>query len=448
MGYSRHYASRCRQWTRGRTIPYLVTSLAALLLSPPFATTVAQHAQPPKEAREIEQLQEDARKLGDWDNQRALIDEATDNIFQQQGWNSESDQWARSLMRDVGRVSPWNPQERQKLFLDGLQVRYTLTADQRSNLDGDIQREAMMVAMKHFKDTLPVAMEIIKTRAGNQPFTPEQVQRWSKALKPMMDDSFTAVERVVGKLGKTMTEEQRAKLKGDMDAFQKRHQGMQKMVEKWQAGNWNPTDWGLQNDPLHAGAMAQFTAAQAEKDRRAGEAEARRAEERGFATNESTWEQYVRQFCDRYGFSDTQRTQADAILQKHKKEALDYLATRRERIEQQQRLSQSPENSPAKLEAGRELERLLAPVGAIFERMQAQLTSLLTSEQRAKFPPPAAAPAKRPDPAPPKPPAQPAPSSPPLPAQSTPPQPTAPAGAPVSPPTTAPASVAPVGSDH
>ena len=230
-----------------------------LLGSAAARPAVAQEPKPSNpspDLKAMQQIQEDAQKLGDWDNQYRVIEDATDNIFQQQGWTSESDVWSRSVFRNVGRVSPWKPQERQKIFLDELQQRYKLTLDQRTALDGDIQREAMGVAMKHFKETLPVAMEILKTRAANQPFTAEQVQRWSKTIKPVMDDSMTAVERVVGKLDKTMTEEQRAALQGDLKAFRKRHQDMQKMVYKWQAGNWNPTDWVLQNDPIHAGAVA------------------------------------------------------------------------------------------------------------------------------------------------------------------------------------------------
>lgn len=383
----------------------LPAALAAARIEPPV---------PEDDLAKVRQVQEGARQLGDWDTQYRVIEDATDHIFQQQGWTSESDQYARGLMREVGRISPWNTQERQQVFMDGLQSRYTLTQDQRTTLQNDIQREAMTVAMKHFKTTLPVAVEIIQTRAKQQPFTAEQVQRWSRALRPLMDESIGSVDRVVGQLEKTMTEEQRAKLRADVDALRKRHQDVSKLMEKWQAGQWTPLDWGLQNDPVHATAVAQALAAEAEKTRLVEEARRRTEEEGRVARDESTWEAYVKRFCDQYQCTDAQRTQADAILKSSRKEALDYLSARSKDIEglrSQLAGNGKPAEEQQRLNA--ELERLQAPVQEVFNRMKSRLEAqVLTTEQRAKFGPPsppkpvvAAPPPSKPNAAPPKPPA-------------------------------------------
>ncbi len=365
----------------------------------------------------VRQVQEGARQLGDWDTQYRVIEDATDRIFQQQGWTSEADQYARGLMREVGRISPWNAQERQRVFMDGLQSRYELTEDQKTILQSEMQREAMQVAMKHFKSTLPVAVEIIQTRAKQQPFTAEQVQRWSKALRPLMDDSIGSVDRVVAQLDKTLTEAQRAKLRADVDALRKRHQDVTKLMEKWQAGQWTPLDWGLHNDPLHAAAVAQALAADAEKTRLAEEARQRLEEEGRISRDESAWDAYVKRFCDQYQCTDAQRTQADAILKGSQKEARDYLNARGKDIEGlRAQLAGNGKSAEERQRLATELERLQAPVQEVFNRMKARLEGqVLTTEQKTKFgsPPPPQSPAAVPPPPKPAPPPQQPPPAPP-----------------------------------
>lgn len=373
----------------------MVVAVVALGALPALAQDIPEAS--PKQMKQVKQLQDDAQKLGAWDTQYLLIEEAVDNIFQQHGWNSEADVFARDLARDVGRISPWKPRERINAFLDGLQVRYSLTHDQRTSLDGDIQREAMIATIKHLKDTLPVAMEIVRTRAKQEPFTAEQVQRWSRRWKPLMDDSLRTVERVTDQLKKTMTEEQRKTLESDMKALLKRHHDMEKMVEKWQAGNWNPADWGLQNDPIHAGAMAEYLALEAEKNERVEAAKDKKGlDEDKIATDESGWDRYVRQFCNKYECTDAQRTTANAILKNCKKEAIDYRNAHRDLIEKHERLSKTAETEALRNQHATALQTELEPIAKGFERLKARLHGqVLTTKQRRMFA--SQTPAKTPD---------------------------------------------------
>ncbi|MBN2559806.1 MAG: hypothetical protein JXQ75_02610 [Phycisphaerae bacterium] len=341
----------------------------------------------PGQIKQMKQLEDHAGGLGSWDRQYLAIEDAVDNVFQQQGWNSEPDQYARSLMRDVGRISPWKPQERTKAFMDGVQVRYGLTHDQRTSFEKDIHRESIRVAVKHLGTTLPIAIEAIQTRSSNQPFTAEQVQRWSQKLSPLMDESLQTVERVVGRLEKTMTQEQREILEADMKALRKRHSDMEKMVEKWQAGNWDPRDWGLQNDPIHAGAMADILALEEEKDARVEAAQLKDTlDEEQIATDESTWDKYVRWFCDKYECTDAQRTQAAGILKGSKTEAITFRNARSDLIDKCERLSQSAETEALRNYYAQQLDKELAPIAEVFGRLKARLhEQVLTTEQRAKF---------------------------------------------------------------
>lgn len=369
-------------------VPAVLAGVICLSLSRPLPA----QDEPKVSSQALEQIQQinkEASGLMDtWDQQYVVIDQATDNVFQQQGWTSEPDQAARSMMRDVGRIPPWKPRERQEAFMGALQQRYNLTTEQRSSMDSEIQREAMMVTVKHFKDLAPMALEFVRTRAKGDPFTAEQVQRWSKVFEPVMADSLEALNRVTENAKKTMTAEQRRQLELDVAALKKRHQDFEKMVARWQAGQWSPADWGLQNDAVHSGAMAEQQAAAAEKAALAA-ADANKAADAGASlTNESDWDRYVKLFCDKYGCTDVQRTTAQGILRNSKTEAIAIRNARRDQIARCEQLAQSAETPAGRKAAQDELQRLLSPIGDIFNRMKDRLyQQVLTTEQRLKGPP-------------------------------------------------------------
>lgn len=347
---------------------------------------------PPDQLKQANEVMEAAKKIGPWESQTQVLEEATDHFFLQQNWNSEPDQFARQLMRDVGRIAPWNPHERQDVFLNAVQERLKLTHDQRSQLDNSFRQETMTFAMKHFKDVVPIMLDVAKARANNDPFTPEQVQDWSNRLRPMMDEGMQVIQRVSSRLEKTMTAEQRELLQADMRAFVRRHEDSKKLVEKWAAGGWSPADWGLQNDPVHAGAMAEHRAREAEKN---ALVEAKRGtqmpDEKTASMDESAWDKYVKWFCSAYQCDERQRVQADAILKKSKKDAIAYREHKKDLIAQWERRI-AGEKDASKLGAAQtELQRLLAPITQTYDRMKRQLASLLTGAQRQKFGDPLAA---------------------------------------------------------
>jgi hypothetical protein len=306
-------------------------------------------------------------------------------------------------MSDVSRIPPWKPHERQKAFLDAFQVRWNLTQDQRASLDSQAQQEALMVAGRHLPDMLPVALEIVQTRAKNEPFTPEQVQRWSKAFKPLMSDSLQSVQRVTDRLKATMTPEQRALLENDINALMKRHKDFEKMVDRWEQGHWNPLDWGLQDDPIHAQAVAAYLAQEAERNRLVAQAEAKQTlDDPVNRADESAWDEYVRLFCERFECTDRQRTKAHAILKSSKSEAYRYRNARRDRIERCEQLIEETESDKVREAREAELARLLMPIEYVFDRLKSRLHSeILTTQQRKMFmPPEPKKPAPEPEPEP------------------------------------------------
>lgn len=342
---------------------------------------------PPEQLKEAEALVEEAQtKMGPWENQVPIIEDATDNIFKQQGWNSPEDQWARQVMREVSGIPPWKAAERQDVFMNSIQSRWNLSHDQRNQLNGSLQRETMMLTFKHIKDVMPVAMDALRTRANGQPFTPEQIQQWSTKLRPMIDDGMLTVQRVTQQLEKTMTEDQRKLLQADLAAFTKRHNDMQKLVQKWQSGQWQPTDWGLQNDPVHAPVMQQYAQRDAERNALVEQAQTTKQDDAKFASNESEWDKYVKAFCRKYECDERQISAAEAILKKLKGEAINYRMRHEADIQKTERLvtSTNPGSSMHK-EAQGELARMLQPINQNFERLKASLDELLTTQQRNQF---------------------------------------------------------------
>jgi hypothetical protein len=342
----------------------------------------------PEQIKQAEEVMKKTQDMGPWENQTQVIEDATDKIFEQQGWNSESDQFTRTVMRDISKIPPWKPVERQEVFLDAFSERFGLTHDQRTQFGNDLQREGMTLTIKHFKDIIPVALDAAQTRAKQEPFTAEQVQEWSYRLKPLMDDGLDSVQRVANRLEKTMTPEQRDKLRTDMQSFIRRHHDVDKMMDNWKAGKWTPSDFGLQNDPIHAGAMAAVAADSAVKNELVATAELRSPpDEKKIASDESAWDKYVKWFCRTYQCTPTQRGQAESILKNAKSEAIRYRSSRRERIEKAQRAVATAMSLERRTAANTELENQLKPISERFEQMKKSLyEGLLTTQQRQLLP--------------------------------------------------------------
>lgn len=384
MSYRRNHSPE--RWTR-RPGGVVVCLLAALAANARLGAQDDEKAKQKELAEAEREVYEAAKQIGPWDAQVPIIDEATNNFFRQQNWTSEPDRFVLQVVSDAQKIPPWKPMERGEVALNAFQSRWKLTHDQRIQLDQEFTRESMMLAARHVKDIMPVVMEIAKTRAANEPFTAEQVQRWTRRLEPVMDEGMDVFDRVVRKIEKSMTEDQRALMRRDVDAFLRRHRDMVKLFKKWGRGDWSPQDWGLQNDPIHAASMAAHRAEQARRAPGAGAAQtpARAFDETAVVTRETEWERYVRWFCDYFECDPQQRTQADAILKSSMEEAIRYRVSKRDEIERAESIRAAAADNPAKKDlAQAELDRLLAPISEIFNRMKKRLhAQVLTSRQRS-----------------------------------------------------------------
>lgn len=367
----------------------LVVMLVALSLAqadPPGAEEPSQ----PDPGHDVRNLLEETKKLGPWEENAAMERDAIQRVFERNGWNSEADQFALSLVTQVNEIPPWQQAERMDVFFDALKGRYDLTPDQTRHLSRMIQRETLRFTINHAADLAPIAMEAIRTRSAGQPYSSEQIAEWCRKFRPIAEEARESVERVCRELSKNLTPEQKTKLNADLNALIRRHNGIMTQMVRWEQGEWNPEDWGMENDPIQRGERLTPEAQAEIRAREAARAAARRPAASQPApvdvspTTEHEWVRYVREFVTRNECTDAQKTSAQSILQELLTRSERYRKTSSKQIDSV-RAQMSAAKSPAerdKLKA--ELDRLEAPLKAMFDELKSRLEALLTAEQRTR----------------------------------------------------------------
>lgn len=333
------------------------------------------------------QLQETVKNSGfNWGIEAMRIQEAHHLVFQQNGWTTPSDMFALDLINQVSTIEPWNTQQRQAVFLDGVRGHLDLSQEQVELLDREMQQESMAFTMKHFDKLAPIAMEAIQTRLRDEPFTPEMIQKWSTNLEPLLGEALESVQKVQAKLETTMDESQKAKLREDMEAVTKRHNDIVAQVAEWKQGKWTPYHFGLQNDPVYAGVIGQYQPPGVKSDPAANQLREAQLLLAVTQQDPSLWEKYVMKFVDDYDCDETQRGQALAILQSSEEEANKYLTAKAEDIAyNEDRAKQSPSKKMRDFHA-KKAERLRQPVERTFQHMCKRLeNNVLNREQRIKL---------------------------------------------------------------
>ncbi|MBI5863357.1 MAG: hypothetical protein HZB38_02355 [Planctomycetes bacterium] len=219
-----------------------------------------------KKAREVI---ESAMQLGDWNEQAALSRAEIEKVFDRQGWNSEEDMFAFELIRAVDAKPPWAFVERAQTAFELLGDRYQLDEEQRVRMKELFVREAMTVFSTHGDNILTYAGEMIRTRVAGEPFSPEQIARWTKLAEPVMDFAHERFQKAIVEYMEDLSPEQRQKVARDLHAADRRFETVRELTQDWKAGNWSPSDWGMEEDPIQAGKVLQARE-QAENDAAAG----------------------------------------------------------------------------------------------------------------------------------------------------------------------------------
>jgi len=221
-----------------------------------FTETPEEEDAEPRVTR-LQSLQEKAnqllgtmRELGDWDQHYESLVTSMESMYEQNGWDAESDLFSLEMAREIGAIPPWNPQERIDVFMEMVGDRYLLDEGQLATMQQRIFEVNIGLFSRHSDRILEYATEAIQTRAAGEPFTPEQVGRWVELAEPVMLDARSTMKTEAESFAEELDPEQLELFEQDLKAGDRRMDDLQVLSVKWKRGEWSPRDWGMENDPI------------------------------------------------------------------------------------------------------------------------------------------------------------------------------------------------------
>jgi len=313
----------------------------------------------------------------DWETHWTYLAAAIEDVYAQNGWDSEPDAFSLSLIREVGAIPPWELQARFDAISARVADRYLLDEEQELMVRELLLREANAMFVRHAGRVLPTMIEAIDTRLGGEPFTAEQVARWSEAMGPILDDARRETNRAALEFMTMLDADQQALALADLGALHNRLERVEEFRELWEQGDWDPSDWGLDSDPIQWGVSVTALEGASPEARGASPTATSRP-----AESLDPWAVYVREYVRRYELDDSQQQRA-WIIYERSRERRDFQASRFEhRLERRRRHLATAESEKLRqavtaIEAARE-----ATLDLVFKAMKRQLDRLPTRAQR------------------------------------------------------------------
>ncbi|MBU0638410.1 MAG: hypothetical protein KKB50_06055 [Planctomycetes bacterium] len=377
------------------------------------------------------------RELGSWDEHYEYMLAAAEKVYDRNGWDSEPDRFSLDVFREVGAIPPWAMQERFDTLIGVVSDRYMLSEDQERVLRRTVAQESLGIWQRHSGRILSYALEAIQTRAAGEAITPEQIARWTQMARPVFDDTKVRLNIAAERFMEQLDPEQREIAQEDLGAANRRVARMDELSRKWEQGEWEPSDWGLDEDPIQIAGEAR-AAAQTEETRppetdegapdtlperpTLGESRAalrrpagaadrptvRQTEPRVARDRESPtrvlthadeddpWARYVRSFIEKYKLNEAQQQTAWRIYESVKVRG-DRLRQRfgEQRDALRQKLTEAQDNGRRAALAQQDAQQQAA-LDRLFEQMKRRLERLPTRAQRKNATPAKAATPGRP----------------------------------------------------
>lgn len=376
------------------------------------ATTRARHVTSKRQQlfAEAQKLATKVYRSGDWSKHATDMKDMVENVWARNDWSTDADQFLKRLLIDINSHAPWEFYGRIKSATDLFRARYGLDDEQIKKLRAKFVQQGFVFFIQNAEAMLPVFQELIDTRLAGKPFTPEQVARWSKVLRPIATKTYQTLRRDVQTFAEqNLTPQQRSKVEADLKVFDTRTADMVEGMAEWQRGEWSPAEWGLDTDPVHvamqrqldgkapAGELASKSSdptkaaergdpSQAKGPMRIGDSRRYRMQSGGGDESrfpdESTWVQYVREFCDRYQLDKAQRASAFAILKDLQKRAQAYRASRADDIKKLQARVRNADSAEDRGNAQADLQGLLQGIEVLFEELKGRLENIPSARQR------------------------------------------------------------------
>ncbi len=191
-----------------------------------------------------------------WERESQSITRSIDKLWEQNGWTTDGDRFARDVAREVASIPPWQVMKRLSTINKRLKQRYNLSDAQAAQFQGAIIGETSGVLMRNMEVITKQIREYMQIRSEGKPFTAEQVARWMREGQPIVIEMRASADRLARTLRPMLDPDKLRILDEDIKSFQKRQAFMDQSFERWARGQWRPSDWGLEDDPLHRDAPA------------------------------------------------------------------------------------------------------------------------------------------------------------------------------------------------
>ncbi len=313
-----------------------------------------------------------------WDEEAQRLRRAAETVWERNGWTDESDRFARDVACEVTAIPPWDVVARLNLLTTRVVERYRLNDESAMRLKSSVLREAGRFVMRNGGAIIENGREALAARARGEPYTAEQVAKWAKVLEPLLADAQVSADRLAEEIQPSLDAEHKLLLSRDRESFQKRTALLYAMRTRWAEGKWQPTDWGLEADPIQSRAVPPRaldpSAAIPVPVAPAAQPSPNASLPTCVSYDPATWFACVLEFEKRFQLDAGQKSTAESIHAELVERAGDYAKTHREELH-------------AVPVSERSTHAAYEPIRALFAELQARLDALPTTAQQETYKP-------------------------------------------------------------
>ena len=332
----------------------------------------------------VRDINEGVKALGPWQEQSKLIVNATQRVFQRNGWTTDTDRFAMQLSTDVATIPPWDYTGRFNKFATLIAKRYRLDKMQELTFRGQMMFESFDFFMNHAPALIEQGHDIVETRRQGRPFTADQIARWSGGSLPMVVDWQERLSRISEKMLGRLRPDQIDLVEQDLRNWNRRIDDVSELLARWEQGGWTPNDWGLENHPDYRPKNIRKPPTRRKSDPAGGagpDGEARDAQFE-LAQDESRWDKYVRDFIARYKLDAAQQTTALNILAQLQAAASQFRQSRADVLAKLDQWIRRTDDVQEKAAFVKQRDDSLTRIRDLFDQLKTRLEALPTTSQR------------------------------------------------------------------
>jgi hypothetical protein len=306
---------------------------------------------------------------------------------------------------------PWPTEKIIHLALQRILREVTLECQLTPEEAGVFQKELVSrwpaFARKYRPLLQPVVNEFLEVTISGDPPTKEQVTHWAQVFEPVVRAARSEIDATSQSVRKILRPAQ-VKLWDEYHSrLWKQYGSVEGELRKLAQGQFDPRTWQVVWSKPPAEARLPVGVSVSPTTRPAGAptdgrysgqprgavAPVRTGSEHSTADGGipgsrrptrplDAWEQYVRQFIDRYKLDPGQANAAMSVLKDLQRRSAEYRLKHRQEIERLERLLAAAD-AEARPGIQRKLDDLLAPANRLFDELRSRLDGLLTESQRS-----------------------------------------------------------------